>query len=72
MPKSSFMTAAKRILRFVKGIIFKGIHITKSPVNRIVAFCDSDFVGDPNDMKSITRKQFNIVVLKKASNGIQI
>lgn len=47
------MIVAKN-LRFVKGTILNGIHFIKSPINKMVAFCDSDFVGDPNDRKSAT------------------
>lgn len=40
------MTASKRILKFVKGTIFERLHFTKSPMNKIVAFCNYDFAVD--------------------------
>lgn len=46
------MTMAKRILRSVKGTILIDIHFTRSLVNNLIAFCDSNFVVNPNDRRS--------------------
>lgn len=49
------MTARKKILRIVKGTILNDIHFTKTSTNKLVAICDSDFPGDPNDRRSIIK-----------------
>lgn len=52
-PRSSHMTTAKRILRYVKGALMNDIHFTKSSSTRLISCCDSNFIEDPNDRKSI-------------------
>ena len=43
----------KRILRYLKGTLQVGISYTKGDV-QLKAFNDADWVGDPNDRRSIT------------------
>ena len=43
----------KRILRYLKGTLQVGISYTKGDV-QLKAFSDADWVGDPNDRRSIT------------------
>lgn len=53
-PRSSHMTVAKRILRYVKGTLMNDLQFTKSSSNKLIGFCDLDFVGDSNDRKLVT------------------
>lgn len=53
-PRSAHMTTAKRILRYVKANLMNALHFTKSHMNKLIGYCDSDFSRDPNDRKSKT------------------
>lgn len=52
-PLSSHWTAAKRVLRYLKGTIDLGLWYTKGDC-RLQAFCDADWAGDPDDRRSTT------------------
>ena len=52
-PTSVHWTAAKRVLRYLKGRIDYGLHFCKSAL-ALTAFCDSDWVGNPDDRRSTT------------------
>ncbi|KAL5716460.1 hypothetical protein ACHQM5_018147 [Ranunculus cassubicifolius] len=52
-PRTSHNQAVKRILRYLKGTVTHGIHITKGP-SQIEAFCDADWAGSPDDRRSTT------------------
>lgn len=52
-PSSLHWTAAKRVLRYLKGTIDHGLWYTKGKLN-LQAFCDSDWAGDPDDRRSTT------------------
>jgi len=47
------LEAAKRVLRYVKGTLHSGIHLSPSPLT-LLAFSDVDWAGDPSDRKSTT------------------
>ena len=49
-PTTSHLEAAKRVLRYVRGILHFGIHLAPSPLT----FSDADWAGDPTDRKSTT------------------
>ncbi|GKV08830.1 hypothetical protein SLEP1_g20406 [Rubroshorea leprosula] len=51
-PRSTHYTAVLRIIRYVKGTLFHGLHFSanSSPVLR--AYFDADWVGDPSDRRS--------------------
>ncbi|XP_071699614.1 uncharacterized mitochondrial protein AtMg00810-like [Rutidosis leptorrhynchoides] len=53
-PKDSHMLALKRIIRYVKGTISHGLHLTKSNVNSLVAYTDADWGGCPDTRRSTT------------------
>ncbi|KAF2300482.1 hypothetical protein GH714_013766 [Hevea brasiliensis] len=44
--------AAKRALRYLKGTVNYGIHYKKGGDGELLAFTDSDYAGDMEDMKS--------------------
>ncbi|KAK6147714.1 hypothetical protein DH2020_018626 [Rehmannia glutinosa] len=53
-PKESHMTAAKRILRYLKGCQEVGIWYPKKEGFKLVGLSDSDWAGDTDDRKSTT------------------
>ena len=52
-PISDHWTAAKRVLRYLKGTIDHGLSFPKSSL-KIHAFSDSDWAGNPDDRRSTT------------------
>ena len=50
-PTSTHWTYAKRVLQYLKGIVDYGLLYTKGDL-QLSAFCDSDWVGDPDDRHS--------------------
>jgi hypothetical protein len=52
-PSTLHLTAAKRVLRYLKGTIDHGLWYTKGPLT-LQAFCDSDWAGNPDDRRSTT------------------
>lgn len=52
-PMETHFTAAKRILRYLKGAVNLGIKYIKGDLD-VRAFFDADWVGDPNDMRLTT------------------
>jgi hypothetical protein len=53
-PTTSHWTAAKRVLRYLKGSLNHGLHFTASSTGslHLQAFCDSDWAGSPDDRRS--------------------
>ena len=51
-PYSNHMTAAKRILRYVKGTINFGLKYKSDEGSELIGYCDSDYDGDLDDRKS--------------------
>ena len=52
-PMVSHWTAAKRIMRYLKGTKECGIIYSRGDLT-LKAFCDADWAGDPNDRRSTT------------------
>jgi hypothetical protein len=52
-PTTTHWTAAKRMLRYLKGSVDSGLYYSKGKVS-LNDFCDSDWAGNPNDRRSIT------------------
>ena len=52
-PTSDHWTAAKRVLRYLKGTIDYGLSFPKSSL-KLHAFCDFDWAGNPDDQRSTT------------------
>jgi hypothetical protein len=50
-PTSTHFTAAKRVLRYLKGSIDYGLHYTKGPI-KLTAYCDSNWARNPDDRRS--------------------
>ena len=51
-PYSNHMTAAKRILRYVKGTIDYGLIYKSDKECELIGYCDSDYGRDLDDRKS--------------------
>ena len=50
-PTDIHLTAAKHILRYVRGTIDRGLFYILGPIS-LSAFSDADWAGDPNDRRS--------------------
>ncbi|XP_039006133.1 secreted RxLR effector protein 161-like [Hibiscus syriacus] len=59
-PKQDHWSAAKRILRYVKGTTGYGLFYTHSENSKLVGYSDSDYGGDLDDRKSTTGYLFHI------------
>ena len=58
-PTVDHWTTAKRVLRYLKGTINYGPIYEKDVKDlKVIGYCDSDFVDDMEDRKSISRKNF--------------
>nr|KYP57265.1 Copia protein [Cajanus cajan] len=44
--------ATKRLLRYLKGTLHHGLHYKASSDTEIIAYCDSDWASDQDDMRS--------------------
>ena len=52
-PTSDHLSAAKRILRYVKGTLNFGLRYSKyQPQDPLIGYSDNDFAGDMDDRKS--------------------
>ncbi|GKG41638.1 hypothetical protein Tco_0473389, partial [Tanacetum coccineum] len=51
-PTESHLASARRVLRYVKGIINFGIFYRKGGNKELIGFTDSDYAGDLDDRKS--------------------
>ena len=53
-PKSPHYAAVLRILRYLKGTIFDGLHFSSHSSLTLQAYSDADWAGDPTDRRSTT------------------
>uniref|UniRef100_A0A2N9FEL3 Reverse transcriptase Ty1/copia-type domain-containing protein n=1 Tax=Fagus sylvatica TaxID=28930 RepID=A0A2N9FEL3_FAGSY len=53
-PSTVHFVAAKRILRYLKGTLHKGVLFQPGPL-ALTAFTDADWAGDPSDRRSTSR-----------------
>ena len=53
-------TAAKRVLRYLKGTVNYGVFYKRGGVSDLIGFTDSDYVGDMEDSKSTSGYVFMI------------
>ncbi|KAJ9535464.1 hypothetical protein OSB04_un001410 [Centaurea solstitialis] len=51
-PRTSHFNALKRILRYIKGTLDHGLHLTKSPGNKLIAYTDANWAGCPDTRRS--------------------
>ena len=53
-PRSPHYAAILRILRYLKGTIFDGLHFSSHSSLTLQAYSDADWAGDPTDCRSTT------------------
>jgi hypothetical protein len=53
-PHSTHYAAVLRILRYIKGTLFHGLHFSAQSSFELRAYADADWVGDPTDCRSTT------------------
>ncbi|XP_059289573.1 uncharacterized mitochondrial protein AtMg00810-like [Lycium ferocissimum] len=53
-PKKSHWEAALRVLRYLKKAPGQGILLKRSPINKLIAYCDADWAACPNTRRSVT------------------
>jgi hypothetical protein len=51
-PTTTHLTAAKRLLRYLKHTIFHGIHIRRDMASKFITHSDADWAGNCDDRKS--------------------
>ena len=51
-PTTTHLKVAKRILRYLKGMVDYGLFYSSSKEFKLEGYCDSDWAGDTNDRKS--------------------
>uniref|UniRef100_A0A2N9G1T1 Integrase catalytic domain-containing protein n=1 Tax=Fagus sylvatica TaxID=28930 RepID=A0A2N9G1T1_FAGSY len=62
-PRSTHYAAVLRILRYLKGTLFHGLHFSAQSPLTLRAYSDADWAGDPTDRRSTTVQKLNIVPL---------
>ncbi|KAI5323218.1 hypothetical protein L3X38_032290 [Prunus dulcis] len=53
-PSKSHWQALKRLLRYLKGTLYFGLHLSRRPSHHLYAFLYVDWVDDRDDCKSTT------------------
>ncbi|MCI00624.1 hypothetical protein A2U01_0021644, partial [Trifolium medium] len=51
-PHTEHMIALKRILRYVQGTIYFGLHLSPPPITKLVSYTDADYGGSPDTRRS--------------------
>jgi hypothetical protein len=51
-PRTQHMTALKRIIRYIKGTIHHGLHLSPSLVDTLTSYTDADWGGCPDTRRS--------------------
>ena len=57
-PTQSHLTAAKRILRYLKGTIYRGLSYKKCADGNLIGYSDADWAGDVDDRHSTSGNVF--------------
>lgn len=57
-PTTRHWTGVKRILRYFKGTPDLGLHYTSSDVDDLIGYSDSDWAGNLDDRRSVSRYMF--------------
>ena len=52
-PTQAHLTAAKRILRYLKGTSDIALKYERSETNPLIGYCDADWAGDLDDRRSM-------------------
>ncbi|GKV46487.1 hypothetical protein SLEP1_g53468 [Rubroshorea leprosula] len=62
-PRSTHYAAVLRIIRYVKGTLFHGLHFSANSSPMIRAYSDADWAGDPSDRDLPPVTVFSLVIL---------
>lgn len=54
-PRTEHMLALKRILRYVQGTLHFGLHLSPSPITKLISYIDVDWGGCPDIRRSTSR-----------------
>ena len=60
MPHEIHWKSSKRILLYVRGIVYFMIHYSSGGTPLLVGFTDSDWAGDPDDQNSTAGYVFSL------------
>ncbi|XP_047322353.1 uncharacterized mitochondrial protein AtMg00810-like [Impatiens glandulifera] len=59
-PRTTHFSAVLRILRYIRGTLFHGLHFAHSSPLELRAYSDADWAGDPTDRRSPTGYCFSL------------
>ncbi|XP_019267120.1 PREDICTED: uncharacterized protein LOC109244478 [Nicotiana attenuata] len=59
-PSHIYLGSAKRVLRYIKGTLAYGIKYFKGEELTLIGFCDNDWAGSKDDMKSTSGFVFSL------------
>jgi hypothetical protein len=59
-PRTSHWKAAKRILKYVRGLVDLGLHYSKTNNFKLTCYSNNDWCGDINDRKSTSGFTFYV------------
>ncbi|XP_050889767.1 uncharacterized mitochondrial protein AtMg00810-like [Lathyrus oleraceus] len=51
-PRTKHMLALKRILHYVQGTLHFGLHLSPSPITKLISYTDADWGGCPDTRRS--------------------
>lgn len=57
-PRTTHFAAVLRILRYVKGTLFHGLHFSTNSTLELMAYSDADWAGNPLNRRSTTGYYF--------------
>ncbi|KAM1461179.1 hypothetical protein ACFX11_045561 [Malus domestica] len=59
-PTKKHMGTAKRVLRYIQGTLDFGIEFVKGKTTTLIGYCDSDWAGSEDDMRSTSGYAFTL------------
>jgi len=62
-PMTTHLTAAERLLRYLKHTIFHDIHIRRDMASKFITYSDADWAGNCDDRKSTSAYIFLLVLI---------
>lgn len=68
-PTKKHFGTTKRVLRYIQGNLDYGIEYVKGKEAMPIGYCDIDWSGDENDLKSTSGYAFHLIVA--SFHGIQ-
>ncbi|KAI5337492.1 hypothetical protein L3X38_016763 [Prunus dulcis] len=59
-PSKKHLGTAKRMLRYIQGTLDFGIEFIKGKTTTLICYCDSDWAGSEDDMRSTSGYAFTL------------